>query len=627
MNDGASAATAPKGRRDGLTDPIGVAASGLIVIAAWGTLALLAWNLDRGFDLTDEASLLNYYRHPDAFPDHYQQHFRLVRAFVPDRFDHIIGYRAFKLIGFVLFTAGLCALLARWLAQQAGLVSGFVPRPIILFHFVVIGSFLAYCHGSQTLSYNDLVTFCLLGAAAACFALDLRPGCIGPFAWRFIVSGWIGATVALLPFVKWPSAILLAGCFILFIALPRPEPKSSAVIAPLAGAISGAALFTLAATDLGFGAMFSYSDLLAALSDPNNIEIHKPSELIRMYGATTFDRLRELLRTPSILALLLLPIAFIAARAVSNGRPVPRHVTTVLVVATVILLAIGAANAFEWARRHEQYFFRYHIADLQTFSLVIALVAACGLHLLKKDLPRRPATLLLGAALFLAALPAAGAVGTNNPLLTQFIRHMGPMFAAFAITVALLGYAGRSPSFAPVLCATIALLSAAQIAFVVLYFPYRLPETGVRQTITLSEPGHMTGLKVDAPTAAFIGRLVAEAQRAAGTTGGMPILALFDIPGVVYVLDGIPVGYGWLTEANSESVTCQRIQGDPRARGELRLVAFDRDELPASLISCIRAAGIDLADYQERARIEIPREARSAARPRFLRLLALKAGP
>jgi hypothetical protein len=626
MGDGPPAAMATKARFDGLTHQIGVAASVAIVAAAWGTLALLVWNLDRGFDLTDEASLLNYYRHPDAFPDHFQQHFRLVRAFVPDELDHIFYYRLFKLTGLVLFTAGLCALLARWLATRVCFVNGFVPRPIILFHFVLIGSLLAYCHGSQTLSYNDLVTFCLLTVAAACLALDLPSGSISPLLWRFIVSGFIGATIALLPFIKWPTAILLAGCFVLFIALRRDERHWLPVIASLAGAMCGAALFVLAASDLGFGVLFSYSDLFRALSNPNNVEIHQPAELIRLYGASTLARIRELLRTPLTLALLLLPFVAVAARAASTGRPRWRHVGTVLLIATAIPFAIFLGDASGWAWRHERYFFRYHIADLQTFSLAIALIVACCLFVLRQDLRRRSAILLLGAALFLAALPVAGAVGTNNPLLTQFIRHMGPMFAAFAITVAFLGHAGRWPSFAPVLCAAIAILSAAQIACVILWFPYRLPESGVRQTSTLSEPRHLAGLKVDAPTAAFIGRLATEAKRIAGDTAGMPVLALFDIPGAVYVLGGISVGYGWHSHSYSESVTCQRIQSDPRSRGGLRLIALDRDELPASLIACIRAAGIDLTNYQERARIEIPGEARSTANPRFLRLLGPTAG-
>src|SRR5437660_3822644 len=92
-------------------------------------------------------------------------------------------------------------------------------HPVVLFHFVLIGTFLAYCYGAQTLSYNDLVTLCLLAVAAACFTLDLVLFGVNTLVWRSIVSLPIGAMIALLVPIKWSSAPLLIAYHLLFVSL------------------------------------------------------------------------------------------------------------------------------------------------------------------------------------------------------------------------------------------------------------------------------------------------------------------------------------------------------------------------------------------------------------------------
>jgi hypothetical protein len=146
------------------------------VVSAWGALALLIWNLDRGFDLTDESFLLYLYRHPDSFLDSlYFQHSRLIRALVPSSLDHIIYYRLIKFVALIAFTGVFSVVFAAWVTRRFEFLATYSIRPIVLFHFLLIGSFLCYCHGSQTLSYNDLVTLCLLSVATACFSLDSSP--------------------------------------------------------------------------------------------------------------------------------------------------------------------------------------------------------------------------------------------------------------------------------------------------------------------------------------------------------------------------------------------------------------------------------------------------------------------
>lgn len=587
---------------------IRIAAGAVVVVIAWGVVALLIWNLDRGFDLTDEAALLYYYRHPDADLDRLVQNARVVRALLPAALDHIIWYRVVKLAGFVLLSGVFAFATVQWLKQRAGFIRGSMLHPLVFFHFVLIGCCLAYCHGSQMLSYNDLVTFSLLIVAAACFALDLTGPRLDRVPFKFAMAALAGVAIAFLIPSKWPSVPLLAGYFIVFVLTICRDHRRATLAAMLGGAAAGFALVIVGASDLGFGRTILLKDLVAAVLDPVNHDIHPPLVLMRFYVASTLDRVVMLARHPAVLGLVVLPFAVMLARARSRDEPRPRIRPLIagLIVATAVCLAIVSTEAPGWARGHTEYFQHYNIADIQTFASVAAWIAACLAVRLRDDVPRRDAVAVLGATLLLAALPAIGAAGTNNPPLTQFIRHMALPFAAIAVVTAVVGMVGRWRPFATLVCATLAVLSAAQIAFVVLVFPYRLPERGLDQTISLDEPRHMAGLKVDATTDKFIRELLPIARQAVGgDTTGVPMMALLDVPSVIYLLDGFSIGNVWLTRQSPEAAICQRARRGLASGLRPRLLVLD-DRLSSALATCLREAGLDVDAYSAIARIDLP---------------------
>jgi hypothetical protein len=260
---------------------------------------------------------------------------------------------------------------------------------------------------------------------------------------------------------------------------------------------------------------------------------------------------------------------------------------------------------------------------LQTFFVLFVFAGAlCCIPFVRRTVARGDTTVFLIAAALIASRPAVGAIGTNNALLTQFIRHMGPLFAALAMLAMFLGFAGRWPPFAPVVCAVVAMFSTAQLFVTLLYHPYRLARPGIEQTVTLAAPPHMRGLKVDPATADFVRTLLLESQRLAGDSTAMPMLAIFDIPGVIYILDAIAVGHPWhLAGAAMERTVCDRVKNDPLARTQLRMIIVDRDEVPSNVLECLRQAGVDLSAYAEAARVGIPYPAEGR---QMLRLLVVR---
>lgn len=582
----------------------------VIVLCAWCALLLLIWNIDRGFDLTDESFLLYLYRHPKAFQDRlYWQHFGLISTFLPAPLDHAITYRVIKLAGLLAISALFAIVLHRWMARRGAVLLDYGLHPVALVHFLALGAMLAWCHGSQTLSYNDVTTFCLLGTAVALLAIDLRPPDFNEGRWNFLFSGAAGALLVALFFTKWPAGVLLAA-YVVGSCVLLAAGRRRVLLTCVAGVVCGAALIAFLSTDAGIGRMFSFENLFAAINDPLGRSDHgAPVELLHRYAETTVLRFIDLLRDPPAAAALILPVAALVVRAAASERPVTAVWVTVPAAASLAALLAFAGTAAIRGMDATLWFGRFRVADLQAFLLMFALAGACCcVPFAPGTLSRRHALRFIAVAALIALLPVVGAIGSNNPLLTQFIRHMAPLFAALAMAAMFLGFAGRWRPFAPVACAAVAVLSTAQLFTVLLSHPYRLARPGTEQTILLADPPHMRGLKVDQPTADFVRTLRAEAARAVGNAAGMPVLALFDIPGAVYILDAVAIGHPWHLPGNSaiENAACDRVKADPSTRLHLRMIALDRDQLSPNMLECLRQADVDLTAYDEVARIGIP---------------------
>ena len=594
--------------------------AGVIVACTWAAIGLLIWNLDRGFDLTDEAHLLYLYRHPDTFsPRLYWQYQSLINAVVPASLDHVLFYRLIKFLALLAATAAFAAVLARWIKYRFSFFSEYGLSPIAFIHFLVLASLFAFCHGAQTLSYNDVVTVLVLLAVSALIVADLTFIARRSLVSVFVLSFFAGALLVPLAFTKYPTAILLSLYCLVFLATLGTQHGRRFASYGVVGVFCGALSLALASTDFGTGTLFSFEKLLRAASDPVNAQDHGGvNQLLSFYLQTSIQRLSELIRSPAVAALVTLPIIAMVVRsqtAVSTGRVATRVFAVALLccfVAAAVEMALAAAHNASW-------FHRYKLADLHSFLAVFALLGAViALPAAAQDAGRKNVVAAIVASAVLGSLAVVCAVGTNNPLLTQFIRHMAFVFAALALLTALLGFAGRLPAFAPGVCAAVAILTTAQLYVTMLLYPYRLAHPASHQNMELESPPFLKRLKVDPPTYAFINKLVADVRLALGGTRNLPMLAMYDIPGVVYLLDGVAVGSTWfLAGPHMVETTCRQVAADPLSGQRLRLIALDRG-IPSEVIACLRSRGIDLNSYREFAHIDLPGESNAN---RTLRLL------
>jgi hypothetical protein len=591
---------------------VSLVGAGVIVASTWAAIGLLIWNLDRGFDLTDEAHLLYLYRHPDTFsPRLYWQYQSLINALVPSYLDHVLFYRLIKFLALLGAAAAFAAVLARWIKYRCSFLSGYGLSPIAFIHFLVLASLFAFCHGAQTLSYNDVVTVLVLVGVSALIVADVAFAARRSLASVFALSFLAGALLVPLVFTKYPTAILVSLYYLAFFAAFGAQHGWRFVLSGVAGVFGGAFSLALVFTDLGTGTLFSFDKLFRAASDPVNTQDHGGvTQLLSFYLQTSIQKLSDVIRSPAVAALMTLPIITMVVRSQMAASPTRRVITRVFAVAILFCFVAAAAEMAFAAAHNTSWLHRSKLADLHSFLAVFALIGAIVvIPAAAREAGRKNVVVAVVASAVLGSLAIACAVGTNNPLLTQFIRHMAFIFAALALLTALLGLAGKQPAFAPSVCAVVAILMTAQLYVTVLLYPYRLARPASDQSVALEKPVFLKGLKVDPATYAFIDKLVSDARLALGDTRNLPMLSMFDIPGVVYLLDGVSVGSPWLLAGpHMVETSCRQVAADPLSREKLGLIALDRDVLPAEIVACLRGRGIDLSSYRELTPIDLPSE-------------------
>jgi len=94
------------------------------------------------------------------------------------------------------------------------------------------------------------------------------------------------------------------------------------------------------------------------------------------------------------------------------------------------------------------------------------------------------------------------------------------------------------------------------------------------------------------------------------------MLAMFDLAGVVYILDAVSVGYFWHYSGADVKVICTRLLKDPTV-GRTGLIALDRD-LPSGIVECLRRSGLTIASYVEVADLQLAPRGNGTGRLRLM---------
>jgi len=493
-------------------------AAGLLAGAFAFKLAVALGSLGRGFELGDGGYFLLNLNHPEGAPAVFQFYRLLPAASHASDYgvrDARVLRLAAELVASLLLLSGVYAWACRrfWAPGTA--------RPGAFAGIALAGALLTT--GSRTFGYNDMSSLCSYAAVGALFAGAAARSAAGRAA-AALAAGFAGGLEL---GVKFPSALALLALAALawaalFPGLARRE-RARLVALVGAGALAAGALYVVRA-----GGLAPLADALRPMRELARLSGYAPSGILARYAAGEVVTLLHL----GVAALA----AALAGRALSRRRPAlaPDARSALALLAGAAALALGTTLVHP--------FFLHPTALALAAGLGFLLLA--GLRLAGRALraepgpPDTPAWRAMAPLLLLLALPPVNVLGSNVPLSMRLPAHALPLFALLAV----LGLALR-PRFlgGRTALAAVAILVALTSAVVVqhqLVRPYGLVRPLWEQT---EEPAGLPGIRVDAPTRAFL-EAVALRLHEAGFEPGAPLVALDYMPGLVFYLGGTSPG-------------------------------------------------------------------------------------
>lgn len=512
---------------------------GVMVLCPLLVLGLLWWGRNRGFDITDEGMYLLVSAHPEQV----SVAATLAYAYLAPLY-HLVGgdIGAFRVIGYalVVFSAltlwyGVCQFMG-WSGQMR--LSRIAGAGL-----TVSGALLIYVWFLPTPSYNlldsvlvNLFAGALLTGLAATEADAQRKALI---AW-FIA----GVAVGLCLFVKFPTAILL---FLLACLGSLWWPDSSLRMRFVRIGILLAGIMVWLGFHLVFiqspaelHAVFGRGLTYARELDPRYTTGNAITRIVVDSWHLLLDIFKRyewiyLISGIAAVMLVMLPVK-IASRT--------RRLDWMLAVLGGLLMY--SAVSVRWYEAGTGYMGK--IAPLVGGVVLLgavwrgwrALLARIQMTTQRDAVQRRWLLVLL----FLVCLPFVTAAGTNNPLYLNMVLCMAPWFAAIGLLFASPVLDDRDSWFRWVVPAFLVGLCSIQVFNGCLKHPYRLRNGLPGQTVPTAVGPAGSVLLLDPASSRFVTGL-RQAAAACGLVPGSPVLAFYDIPGLVFAIGGVSPGIPW----------------------------------------------------------------------------------
>jgi hypothetical protein len=492
---------------------------------------VLCWGLNKGFDPNVEGFYMLSYQHPDLYPGFSSFHCLLSK--VPRLINsEILHYRILEIAARLMPAIALSFSVSIWLQRWTALKRGQLMFTIA---FACIGAMMTFAVFPRTISYNGLAgaLVCLSGATIF-YASHLRANAaLQPLnagqklkaeqplklhssdsmfrsgAAFFLLSG-ILCGIAF--FVKFTSAVCLLPLLLLFAFLDRRNMSAMWQIT-LGFAIGCSTYFLFVQNPQDWWLAFSEAVVSEAKSS------HKLDTVT--YALTDFFLLHW--KRCAVLAAL----AFAIPKVITIRNERPAHLR---IAAVVFLFAAGLL----YAAYNASYTTRESYTPIFTILLLASMSFAA--KPINSDLFR--------GALLLLALPCVATVGTNCSFLGHVASNMAPWFVLIALASCELGK--RLQASYALTAIPIALSLFCSYEFVEQYV-FNTPDCGedlTKQNTLVPELPHLAGIAVTPEQANFY-RQMKNILIGANFQAGDPILCLYDLPGLPYVMDGFSPGRAW----------------------------------------------------------------------------------
>jgi hypothetical protein len=485
------------------------------------------WGLNRGFDILDEG----FYMLMTSSPQEYacSSSFHFVLAKLPNIISSAVpNLRLVQVISQLVSSAVLVMGFWRLMVSK-----WFVPTKTQLctsIVFTALGSFLFQAIFPPDMSYNGLTYFCIFSSFGLLFAGG--SAAMSRRAESKYLTAAAGFLCGFVFFIKFSASIISLAMALLWLILNVKERRLWACY--LIGlVISPIVFFCLFETPLQYKEQVLETIKLASVATP-----FSPTTLIHTYTedfiattSTIWQNLKFCFFSPVLGAIL--TISLIGRVKLSVGKWL-----------SWTIAVLGMAPVFFLARLSDELLNGWYsiiYAALLLYLSVIGLFMMGGAN----GKIARPNRLAFTSIMLLFVLPFACSVGTSNPILLQVTTCLPPVFLAlFALSLKTFPDFCSS-AYRSVLIAGMSLLVFFLFIHGYLYHPYLLGDSLINQKCDAGNLRNLRGLKLGKEAHQFLTSTSTILEKG-GFCPGDPILALYNMPGVVYAVGGTAPSVAWL---------------------------------------------------------------------------------
>ena len=585
----------------------------ILLIAVIFTLGLRLWGIDKGFDITDEGyCLLGFHA--------LQERFEVITSF------HTIGYKLFGWMNPGIITYRLIALIItitsslifavcfwNWLHRfydQKNQVWGLMFTSL----FLVFGGFILDYDTYHVLSYNTLNNAAnLLQASLVFFTISQDP--TKALKSTSLKVAWIGIGYSSVFqfFIKPPSSVNFLCLLFIITLLYHRKVDFRYYFMTFSCLITGCVIGALSYFTI-FQDVSQYIELLSQNLSTNyapssdSPKILSPILLLLSLWKEPLREYKGLLSTSNnflwfYLSVFLFSTIYFSTQYLRVKKN--RYLFWILISGLSLDIIYHLYQGFS--------FLLFGEGGNRAITPYYVLVIAFLLIILMARFWEKVNFQFLGfqndrfwqalsACLFLFFLPFIAGLGTDTSVTTLAAKNIVPWFALIIILLVNLNRNGKAKPFISLFMVSVVIWLLLKITYWHIYKPYRLVEPLPQQTeiVNLAQFKN-SRLKVDPQTKDFIQALSALIKQTNFQLDD-PIIALYDMPGIVYLLGGVSPGAPWYLdyggEFESSNRICNNIMSSKKDKQNSILLVNSR--IRPEIISCMKVSGIDFPDNYDK---------------------------
>jgi hypothetical protein len=517
------------------------------------SLILILWGTNKGFDLTDEGTYMLLPSYPDQYPSNWTG-FHILLASIQSIIPvSIINVRLLRLtitlLANIAFATAFLAWLDSYFSGSHKTLQRFKP---FLFLLLLSSTLMPYALLPQAPGYNDVAgIFGLL--SVACIMLALRPRTAStPQTSRSGLIGLAGFLLVFAAFGKWSSGLALFLLFITVIPLSLPGSSLRSIVQAALYFFAGISL-GLATIHFGFINLVTFGQgLKAAILMSANHE-HPPAQMLFSYAKELLNLFLIPLKYGWWGIVLTILLSWRAAKNKTEKLPLLEKIIFSAIIANLVYYTIHK-DLFRGSNAYVQTSVRAYVL------IAIVLFTFWATHRLagKKGHPLpapnfQPAyhiarwRQLSGPVLLLSFLPLCIAAGTVGSLFSVGVD----VFASWMGLLIILAHHATPFPLGGALSLSLLLaafgLMESQFINGYLFHPYRLSAPLFKQVELVPHLPKGSGLRFDSQTASFLSE-INRLYRTGNPVVNQPVIGLYDLPGLVYLLGGVSPGATWYQE-------------------------------------------------------------------------------